>query len=231
MDNARDRVRRLAGDYVQRDDPTGWFEPLYAEAAGDASLIPWADLVPNPAFTEWADRIGFKGSGGSALVVGCGLGDDAEELRRRGWRVTAFDISPTAIAWCRRRFPDSGVQYVESDLLKPPREWRGAFDFALETYTLQALPTGLRTRAIEEVASFIRPGGSLLVISRGRRPEEPDAGPPWPLLREEFDRFLESGLKEDGFEEFMDSESPPVRRFRACYRRKYEDSSPASLKR
>ena len=219
MDNPRDRVRRMAGEFMQRDDPTGWFEPLYAEAAGDASLIPWADLVPNPSFTEWADRARFGRDGASALVVGCGLGDDAEDLRRRGCRVTAFDISRTAVAWCRRRFPGSEVRYVESDLFNPPPEWRGAFDFVLESCTLQALPATIRARAIVEIASFVRPGGRLLVIARGRRPEEPDAGPPWPLLREELNRFLEIGLTNAGFEEFMDSESPPVRRFRACYGR------------
>ena len=219
MTNPRDRVGRLADEYVRRNDPTGWFEPLYAEAAGNPSLIPWADLVPNPTFTEWADRSGLVGGGKSALVVGCGLGDDAEELRRRGFRVTAFDISRTAIAWCRRRFPDSAVQYVESDLFNPPPEWRLAFDFVLESYTLQALPAETRARGIDQIATFVDPCGRLLVICRGRRPEEPDAGPPWPLRRDELDRFLNAGLASAGFEEFMDSESPPVRRFRACYRR------------
>ncbi|MCC5670705.1 class I SAM-dependent methyltransferase [Nostoc sp. CHAB 5784] len=42
-------------------------------------------------------------SGQKALVIGCGLGDDAEAIASLGFEVTAFDISPTAIAWCQER--------------------------------------------------------------------------------------------------------------------------------
>lgn len=38
-----------------------------------------------------------------AVVIGCGLGDDAEYLASMGYEVTAFDISPTAIAMCHTR--------------------------------------------------------------------------------------------------------------------------------
>ena len=35
---------------------------------------------------------------GSALDLGCGEGDDAIWLAHHGWRVTAVDVSPTALA-------------------------------------------------------------------------------------------------------------------------------------
>ncbi|MDZ7952448.1 hypothetical protein [Nostoc sp. DedQUE09] len=37
-------------------------------------------------------------SGQKALVIGCGLGDDAEALAHLGFEVTTFDISPTAMS-------------------------------------------------------------------------------------------------------------------------------------
>jgi len=43
---------------------------------------------------------------------------------------------------------------------------------------------------------------------------------PWPLTKEEMSLFEAHGLKEISFEDFMDSEEPPVRRFRATYYRK-----------
>jgi hypothetical protein len=43
---------------------------------------------------------------------------------------------------------------------------------------------------------------------------------PWPLIREELDGFKSQGLKEVSFEEYLDKEDPPVRRFRAEYRRR-----------
>ena len=42
---------------------------------------------------------------------------------------------------------------------------------------------------------------------------------PWPLTRDEFDVFTEKGLGLISFEDYHDGEDPPVRRFRAEYRR------------
>ncbi len=112
---SRERARELARRALARGDATGWFEELYAEARSEAD-ISWADLVPNPSLVEWLDAHPVSGR---ALKVGAGLGDDAEELARRGLTVTAFDIAPTAVAWARRRFPDSRVDYVVADVLAP----------------------------------------------------------------------------------------------------------------
>ncbi len=197
----------------------GWFEVLYATAGGDSSIIPWADLAPNPNLVRWLDQQGVAGSGRKALKIGCGLGDDAEELSRRGFVTTAFDISPTAISWCRRRFPRSSVRYSVADLLRPPDEWAQAFDFVLESYTLQVLPSQLRDEATRRVADFVAPNGTLLVIARGREPGEAEGTMPWPLTRQEMAVFRGASLTELHFEDYMDNESPPVRRFRATYGR------------
>ena len=215
----RDQVRGLAHKHIAAGDPLGWFEPLYASASNDAATIPWAKLAPNSNLVRWLDGRAVT-PGGRALTVGCGLGDDAEELARRGFRVTAFDLAPTAIEWCRRRFPRSAVAYAVADLLNPPREWRGAFDFVLESYTLQAMPARLREAAMRSLAGFLKPGGQLLVICRGRSPDEPEGDLPWPLTRPELNNLSQgAGLVEREFDDFLDDEDPPVRRFRCVYTR------------
>ena len=161
-------ARKLAKEYIERGDPTGWFEALYSQAAGDSSIVPWADLKVNPGLEEWLTRRTIQGYGKRALKVGCGLGDDAERLATLGFEVTAFDIAPSAILWCKKRFPGSRVSYLVQDLFHAPEEWRGAFDFVLESYTLQVLTEDLRKSAIEPISSFVAPGGTLLVIARGR---------------------------------------------------------------
>ena len=218
-DQRRATARGLARRYVAEGDPLGWFEALYATAGGDPSTIPWADLSPNPSLVSWLDEQGVTGPGRKALKIGCGLGDDAEELSRRGFDTTAFDISPTAVSWCRRRFPESTVHYVEADLLRPPAEWAGGFDFVLESYTLQVLPSELRGEAMRRAMDFVAPGGTLLAITRGQEPDEAEGAMPWPLTRREMAVFEEAGLAELSFEDYLDDESPPVRRFRAAYRR------------
>nr|BBH87046.1 methyltransferase type 12 [Thermosporothrix sp. COM3] len=216
-EEVRVRARRLAQEYIQRGDVTGWFEVLYAAAEGNEQAIQWADMVPNPGLLEWLEREEVHGEGRRALVVGCGLGDDAEELARRGFEVTAFDISPTAIEWCQRRFPDSRVTYVVADALKLPEGWQRRFDFLFEAYTLQVLPPEARQTAARNLASCLAEGGILLVICRGRSPEDPEGDMPWPLTAGELQVFLEAGLSETQFEEYFEESS--VRRFRVTYSR------------
>lgn len=213
----RARARTLAGEAIARGEPLAWFEQLYREAAAGAAVVPWADLVPNPHLVDWLDA--HRGTPGRALDVGTGLGDNAEELARRGWEVVAFDVSATAIADARRRFPTSRVRYTTANLLEPPETWHGAFDLVAETYTLQVLPPRERAVAAQVLGRLVAPGGTLVVISRSREAEEPEGAMPWPLTRVEIEAIGRSGLSLTSFEDFLDTESPPVRRFRATLRR------------
>ena len=216
-EQARARARQLAQEFAQRGDAMGWFEKLYSQAQSNEQAIHWADMEANPNLVGWLDRRTVEGQGKLALVVGCGLGDDAEELASRGFEVVAFDIAPTAIAWCRKRFPQSSVEYVVADVFDPPPAWQGGFDFVLEAYTLQVLPADVRSKAIACIAGLLAKEGTLLVICRGRSAEELPGNLPWPLTTEELDGFTSAGLKPVQFEDYFDQEEPPTRRFRVEY--------------
>lgn len=213
---SRQLAQRLAHAALRDGEPTAWFEQLYS--SGATQDIPWADLEPNPNLVDWLNREKIAGDGRRAVKVGCGLGDDAEELARRGFAVTAFDISESAIATARRRFPGTRVHYCVADLFSV-NAWQHLFDLVVESYTLQVLPPALRRRAIERVASLVARGGQLLVIARGRDEANPAGEMPWPLTRPELDSFAEAGLDVVRVEDYLDAESPPVRRFRAEYRK------------
>jgi trans-aconitate methyltransferase len=173
--------------------------------------------MPNPNLTEFWAQKNIAIPMGAAVVIGCGLGDDAEWLSQRGFTTTAFDISPSAIRGARERFPGSRVRYVVADLLNPPTEWMGQFDFVLESYTLQVLPSPLRKQAAKRIADLIRPGRLALVITRARDEAEPPGHMPWPVTRREMDEIAAAGLTEISFEDYYDDESPRVRRFRALF--------------
>jgi SAM-dependent methyltransferase len=179
------------------------FEEIYARAADDLASVPWARLAPHPLLVTWLDSLDSPGlraarpaaAGDGALVVGCGLGDDAEELARRGYAVTAFDVSPTAIARCRERFPQSLVSYRAADVLNLPGEWRGRFSLVVEINTIQSLPRVDRSAAIDAIAATVAPGGLLFVRCRAPGEDEADSSErPWPVLRSELDRFTAAGL-------------------------------------
>ena len=218
MEEKRKIAREIAKSHLDRGDALGWFDALYRAADGNAGVIPWADLEPNPSLTDWLDKEHVSGKGRSALKIGCGLGDDAEVLAERGFNVIAFDISQTAIDWCHTRFPVSKVTYQVKDLFESPVSWNSAFDLVVESYTLQVLPPDVRTESISRISQFVAPRGELLVICRGREPEEHPGHMPWPLTRKELDGFKKNGLKEIAFEDFIDEEDPPVRRFRVVYK-------------
>jgi SAM-dependent methyltransferase len=205
-------ARRLAAEALAGGDPTAWFEALYQEAARGRASIPWADLRPNPHLLGWLRQ--QRATPSTAVVVGCGYGDDAEALAALGWTVSALDIAPTAIEHCRKRFPGSAVEYTVADLFDEQRE---RFALVVEIYTLQVLPAKLRAAAMHRLAALVEPGGRLVVISRGRDASEPEGEMPWPLTRDELVEVDGFPLSLDGFDDFADDEEPPVRRFVASW--------------
>jgi SAM-dependent methyltransferase len=216
----RARVGELADEFIRKGQPTGWFEALYKEAAGNAQAIPWADLEPNKAFRAWAEKTNLQGDGRRALVVGCGLGDDAKFLADLGFEVTAFDISETAIEWAKKIHADKPIEFVAADLFSPPAEWREAFEFVLEIHTIQPLPLEMRPDVIKSIAAFVAPNGKMVVVCRGREDDEPvNAAPPWALSKSDLANFEKGGLRQIGFTDTFDEEEPPVRRFVVEYTR------------
>ncbi len=166
---------------------------------------------------DWLDEHPFP-RGKRALVVGCGLGDDAEDLDRRGFIVTAFDISPTAIQWSRQRFPKSRVHYEVMDLYKAPLSWNRSYDFVWEAYTLQSLLSPMREEAVRKISNWVASQGVLLIVTRGKENDEITQGPPWPLTEKELRLFQDSGLKTLEFKDFKDPRKPSIRRFLGCFR-------------
>lgn len=218
MRNAKSETKRLAQAYTDRGDPNGWFEEFYARAGGDIHKVYWADLKPNPLLLGWIQQHPAI-AGKRAITIGCGLGDDAELLRQHGYRVTAFDISPTAIAMCRQRYPDSTVDYCVADLFSHPADWQRGFDLVYECNTIQILKGASRTRALEAISDLAAPGGEITVSCRSRNKDELLDGFPVPLERNEIDGFRRAGLSETHFSAYDDDQDPPVPHFFAVYKR------------
>jgi len=170
--------------------------------------VPWDRGTPQRSLVPWARERELAGTGRRAMVVGSGLGDDAEFVAGFGYDTVAFDVSPTAVEAARRRFPDSSVRYLAADLLDPPAEWRHPFDLVVESLTVQALPTSLRQQAIAQVGRLVAAGRDAA--------DEPAEGPPWPLTRAEIDSFAVDGLEPVRIEDLRDL---GMHRWRAEFRR------------
>src|SRR5436190_8931840 len=100
---------------------------------------------------------------GRALDIGCGEGADAIWLVRRGWIVTAIDISDLAV--CRAReaaeLAGAAVEWACGDALQTPFPAR-SFDLVSMQYP--ALPKAAGEAVVRTLLDTLRPGGLLLAV-------------------------------------------------------------------
>lgn len=219
LHEARERTKQIQAEFAEKGDALGWFDALYREAGGDNEKIPWADLEPNKFLRAWAEKTNLQGNGRKALVVGCGLGDDARFLFDLGFNVTAFDVSPTAIEWAKKLHADTTIDFHHADLFVPPRGWLSGFEFVLEVYTIQPLPMEMRPQVIDAISNFVAPEGKLVVVTRGRADDEIPTELPWALSRKDLSQFEANGLRQVHFEEMLGDEEEPIKRFVVEYER------------
>ncbi len=180
---------------ITEDKPTDWFETLYSHSNQEGEGVPWANMAPHPVFKDWIDKNPQTGNGKKALVVGCGLGDDAIELEASGFQVTAFDVSKSAIELCKKRFPDSTIEFVQADLIKEIPSWKNQFDFVLEIFTIQALPPKYEDIVIKNISDFVANDGRLVVVTETQDAQRDfEYGPPWLLNRSYINSFENQNL-------------------------------------
>jgi len=100
---------------------------------------------------------------GTALDAGCGAGAEAIWLAGRGWEVTGVDIAADALARAAERAQAAGlgerVQWVQADLSRWTPEER--YDLVTTHYAHPAMP---QLEFYDRIASWVAPGGTLLVV-------------------------------------------------------------------
>jgi len=208
------KAGQLAREAYSEGAPTAWFDKLYAAGESGEVAMPWERDEPQVLLHEWAERTRLTGGGARAVVVGSGLGADAEYLASLGFATTGFDIAATAVRLAEERHPETSVDYRVADLLDLPTDLRGAFDLVVEIFTIQALPDPPRADAISGVRSLVAPGGTLLAIAFRHDGSEPaDVGPPFPLTEHTMRSLAADGLEVVRIEEVEGA------RWRCEYRR------------
>lgn len=110
---------------------------------------------------------------GTALDVGCGEGADAIWLAERGWQVTAVDVSTVALERATRQAVKAGAEIADRIT------WQHTDAMAWEPTPLQFdlvsamfihLPRLEHDALYRQLASAVRPGGTLLIV--GHHPSD-----------------------------------------------------------
>ncbi|MDQ4127570.1 MAG: class I SAM-dependent methyltransferase [Actinomycetota bacterium] len=102
---------------------------------------------------------------GTALDLGCGEGGDAVWLAGLGWRVTAVDVSATALDRAADHAATAGVEdridFQQHDLARTFPA--GAFDLVSAQH-LHSPVEFPRVRVLRAAARAVAPGGLLLIV-------------------------------------------------------------------
>ncbi len=173
-----------AGTEPEQFDAAYW-EQRYRSGIGTSKRDPSPSLVTEASALP----------AGRVLDAGCGVGGDSLWLAARGWQVTAADLSETALAEGRRVAEAAGpvfaqrIDWVQTDLTS----WEpdaAAFDLVTSHYVHVPGPQEV---LFERLASWVAPGGTLLVVGHGQshghgsehgsENEHVDAGGPPPSAR------------------------------------------------
>ena len=192
---------------------SAWFDDLYENNKNTQENIPWARRAVNPLLQTYLDEnVVHKGK---ALVIGCGLGDDARAIEEAGYTVLAIDVSQTALDLAQDRFPDASIVFEKQDIFDMPENYNETFDFVFEAFTIQSLPIEFREKMIQAVINTVAVDGRLLLVAHKR--EEMFDGPPWPLTQDEIDLFKSHGLTELSLEIDIEPSKISNSRFRVLY--------------
>ncbi len=137
---------------------------------------------------------------GAALDLGAGEGRNALWLAERGWRVTAVDFSAVALERGRASAVGGRVDWQVADVTTYTPD--GPVDLVLVCY-LQ-LPRAVMAGLLARAASWVAPGGSLVVVGHAVRNLREGVGGPQDADRlQDTDLYAQaaSGLVVDRLEE------------------------------
>jgi len=161
----------------------GW-EARYQETS--AEKLPW--FYPE-LDADIAQTIATHGlTSGAVLDIGCGPGTQAVELAKRGFTVTATDISHSAVEFARQLAATENIDidFHVDDVLDS--RLNGAFDLILDRGIFHCFPEASDQDAyVNTVRRLLKPGG-LLLLKCFHRDETSETGPPC--------RYDEAGIEQ-----------------------------------
>ncbi len=155
-------ARAAAERAAAAEDAEAFWEPHYATNQVGSG-------TPNAVLVDAVAGL----APGSALDLGCGQGGDALWLARRGWDVTAVDVSSTAlhrvVAFAAEQGLSERVRVEQHDLSAAFPQ--GTFDLVTASYFHSPVAMD-RPDVLARAAAAVTPGGMLLVVDHA-------SVPPW----------------------------------------------------
>nr|UNR78494.1 methyl chloride transferase [Schizophyllum commune] len=176
------------------DDPYSW------DIAWKKNITPWDKDKPQPALRELIESNAVelpRGKDKSALVPGCGSGNDVAYLAAAlAVSTVGVDVSEKAVEVAAERLKVTPM----------PKEARGLVSFqAADFFTLKgqydlvydytffvAIPPNRRPDWGRQMAALVKRGGLLVTLAYPLADADKGWGPPWFLRAEHYDEVLQA---------------------------------------
>jgi cyclopropane fatty-acyl-phospholipid synthase-like methyltransferase len=153
----KEMLRMSMSAHEQREFPH--WEELYQER--EIESMPWFNPELDDDLKKALDELGLRS--GSALDLGTGPGTQAMHLARRGFDVTATDISGAAIRVARGKAEAWGldITWKQDDVLDTRLEQQ--FDLMFDRGCFHVLAPERRQEYVSTVGSLLKPSGYLFL--------------------------------------------------------------------
>lgn len=125
----------------------------------------WSSDVPTPIVADVLSRYGI-GRSDRILEIGCGEGRDAHALLAAGYDLLATDVSPEAVAYCRRTWPEFAERFQRLDCLREKPDGRYRMILAVAVVHM-LVPDGDRARFYGFIREHLADGGIALICTMG----------------------------------------------------------------
>jgi cyclopropane fatty-acyl-phospholipid synthase-like methyltransferase len=135
------------------------WEELYQQQ--EVESMPWFNPELDDDLEKALDELGLQS--GRTLDLGTGPGTQAMQLARRGFKVTATDISEAAIRLARAKAEAQGldITWMQDDILDTRLTQQ--FDLIFDRGCFHVLPPERRQDYVSIVRGLLKPGGYLFL--------------------------------------------------------------------
>ncbi|WP_299039661.1 class I SAM-dependent methyltransferase [uncultured Pseudokineococcus sp.] len=154
---------------MRAGDATAWDERYRKAADGGTSVWSWR---PTTVVADLLEAV----PAGTGVDLGAGEGRNALWLAERGWQVTAVDFSDVGLDVGRGEAGRRGLQvaFVTADATT----WAAPAQVDLVLVAYLHLPHRALAPTLARAATWVAPGGNLLVVGHDRdNPEHGHGGP------------------------------------------------------
>ncbi len=127
----------------------------------------WAGDKPSEILVDYLEKYKIS-KNSNILEIGCGEGQNAIFLMKKGYKINAGDVSDEAINWCKKKAKESGVEdnFFVMDILN--NNLQEKYDFIYSVSTLHMLIRDEdRHKFLEFIYSHLTSDGKALITTMG----------------------------------------------------------------